>query len=77
MHKVEVVYSEVPLTVEVEFDAGEPAVRTGPSDCWHPGVRASAVLIRALAGGVDVTPLIRDAARVVIENEAAYALEAA
>ncbi len=76
MQKVELVYRDVPMTVEVEYDAGEPAITSGPSDNWHPGAAASAILIRALVGGVDVTPLLRDQSVAVIESQAAERLAA-
>ena len=72
---VDIVYHGVPLTVMVDYDPGEPAITSGPSDNWQPGVPSSAVLIRATAGGADVMPLISGAAELVIEHAALEKIE--
>ena len=55
---LELVYADVPLTVECEFDPGERAITSGPSDYWHPGCAPAAILMSAKAGPVDILPLL-------------------
>lgn len=42
---IELEYADVPLTVEYEYDPGEPAITSGPADRWHPGCAPCAVVL--------------------------------
>jgi len=72
---IDLIFRDVPLMVECEFDAGEPEIRWG--DNASPGAAAEAILIRCMAGGVDILPLLNDQAVAEIEQRVADELEAA
>ena len=71
-----IIFNDVPLVIEVEFDPGEPAV-SWPLECGHPGAPAEAVLITCKAGGVDIFPVLGSDTVTAIEERARAELEAA
>lgn len=60
-------FRNVPLTVECEYDPGEPAIYW-PTDRAHPGCAPEAILIACKAGEVDVLPLLDEDSASEIES---------
>ena len=71
-----IIHNDVPLTIEVEYDPGEPAIYW-PFDSAHPGAPGEAILMSCKAGGIDIYPLLDSDTVTAIETRAAAEMEAA
>ncbi len=74
---IELEFADVPLTVDFEFDPGEPAITSGPSDNWHPGCAPAAIVtaVKPRASSHDIINLLDAATIASIEQAIVVKLE--
>lgn len=69
MSTTEISYMDIDLTVDYDFEAGEPATR------WEPGCADEAIITSVFVGDVDITNIIgadhldRIAERIAADHE--------
>ncbi len=74
---IDLEYADVPLTVDFEFDPGEPAITSGPSDHWHPGSAPMAIVtaVKPRASSHDIINLLNADTIASIEQAIVVKLE--